>query len=82
MNINPLEVKLMAETKEIIIALVGYVIAFISPIIGLIVGAVIFYTQKDKNPFLKKHGKFIIFFAIAMWIISIILVMLGIFPSF
>lgn len=70
----------MAETKELIIAIVGYVIAFVSPILGLIAGAVIFFTQKE-NPFLNRHGKYIMVFAVIMWIISIILVMTGAFPS-
>jgi len=70
----------MAETKELIIAIVGYVIAVISPILGLIAGAVIFFTQKE-NPFLNKHGKYIMVFAVIIWIISIILVMSGALPS-
>ena len=70
----------MAETKELIIAIVGYVIAVISPLLGLIAGAVIFFTQKE-NPFLNKHGKYIMVFAVIIWIISIILVMSGALPS-
>jgi len=40
----------MAETKELIIAIVGYVIAFVSPILGLIAGAVIFFTKGKSVP--------------------------------
>ncbi len=36
----------MAETKEIIIAVIGYIIALISPILGIIAGAIIFFTQE------------------------------------
>ena len=70
----------MAETKELIIAIVGYILALISPILGLIAGAIIYFTQKE-NPLLSKHGKYIIIVAVAVWIIGIILVFGGIVPS-
>ncbi len=71
----------MAETKDIIIAIVGYILGFISPIIGIIAGIIIYFTQKE-NPFLKKQGLYIIVFAIIVWIISIILITQGLYPSF
>ena len=70
----------MAETKEWIIAIVGYILALISPLLGVIAGAIIYFTQKE-NPFLSKHGKYIIIVAVAVWIIGIILVFGGIVPS-
>ena len=70
----------MAETKEWIIAIVGYILALVSPILGLIAGAIIYFTQKE-NPFLSKHGKYIIIVVVAVWIIGIILVFGGIVPS-
>ncbi|PWB87299.1 DUF4870 domain-containing protein [Methanobrevibacter thaueri] len=70
----------MAETKEWIIAIVGYILALISPLLGVIAGAIIYFTQKE-NPFLSKHGKYIIIVAVAVWIIGIILVLGGIVPS-
>ena len=70
----------MAETKELIIAIVGYVLALISPLLGVIAGAIIYFTQKE-NPFLSKHGKYIIIVAVTVWIIGIILVFGGIVPS-
>ncbi len=70
----------MAETKELIIAIVGYIIAFVSPILGVIAGVIIYFTQKE-NPFLNKHGKYIIIFAIIIWIISIILMFTNTMPS-
>ena len=70
----------MAETKEILVALVGYIIALISPLLGIIAGALIYFTQKE-NPFFNKHGKFIIIVAIAAWILGIILVFGGVFPA-
>ena len=67
----------MAETKELIIAIVGYIIAFLSPILGIIAGVIIYFTQKE-NPFLNKHVKYIIIFAILVWIIGLILMFTGI----
>ena len=70
----------LAETKELIIAIIGYNLALISPLLGVIAGAIIYFTQKE-NPFLSKHGKYIIIVAVAVWIIGIILVFGGIVPS-
>lgn len=66
----------MAETKELIIAIIGYILAIVSPLLGIIAGAIIYFTQKE-NPFFNKHGKYIIIVAIAVWIIGIILVFGG-----
>nr|WP_294999123.1 DUF4870 domain-containing protein [uncultured Methanobrevibacter sp.] len=71
----------MAETKELIIAIIGYLLAIISPIIGIIAGIIIHFTQKE-NPFLNKHGKYIIIVAVAMWVITIILMFAGFIPAF
>ena len=70
----------MAETKEMIIVIVGYILAIISPILGIIVGALLYFTQKE-NPFYLKHGKYIAIVAVAVWVIGIILVMAGLAPS-
>ena len=66
----------MAEAKELVIVIVGYLISLVSPIIGASIGAVLFFTQKE-NPFYAKHGKFIIIFAIIVWIVNIIIVTTG-----
>lgn len=55
----------------IIIPIIGYVIAFLSPILGLIYGAILFFYKKDV-PLYRKHGRFIIFFAVAMFIVSLV----------
>lgn len=55
----------------IIIPIIGYIIALISPIIGLIYGSVLFYFKKDV-PLYRKHGRFIIYFAIAVFIAGLI----------
>ena len=70
----------MAETKEMIIVIVGYILAIISPILGIIIGALLYFTQKE-NPFYLKHGKYIAIVAVAVWVIGIILVMAGLAPS-
>ena len=54
-----------------IIPIIGYVIAFLSPILGLIYGAILFFYKKDV-PLYRKHGRYIIYFAIAMFIVSLI----------
>lgn len=54
-----------------IIPIIGYVIAFLSPIFGLIYGAILFFYKKDV-PLYRKHGRYIIYFAIAMFIVSLI----------
>lgn len=64
----------MAETKELAIAIVGYILAILSPILGLIAGAIIYFTQKE-NPFLSKHAKYIVIVAVVVWIIGMIIVM-------
>ena len=56
----------------IIIPIIGYVIALVSPIIGLIYGTVLFYFKKDV-PLYRKHGRYIIYFAIAVFIVSLII---------
>jgi hypothetical protein len=55
-----------------IIPILGYVIALISPIIGLVYGAALVFLKKDVALY-QKHGRFIIFFAIAVFIISMII---------
>ena len=58
----------------IIIPIIGYIIAILSPLLGLVYGAVLFFVKKDVQLY-RKHGRFIIYFAIVVFVISIILVM-------
>ena len=53
-----------------IIPIIGYVIAFLSPILGLIYGSILFFYKKDV-PLYRKHGRYIIYFAIVMFIVSL-----------
>ncbi len=55
-----------------IIAYLGYVVALLSPILGLIYGAILFFLKKEV-PLYRKHGRYIIYFAIAVFIVSVII---------
>lgn len=61
----------------IIIPIIGYIIALISPLLGLIYGAILFYYKKDV-PLYRKHGRYIIYFAILVFVIGLIAVATGI----
>lgn len=62
----------MENEGTIIIPVIGYIIAIISPIIGLVYGAILVFFKKD-TPLYQKHGRFIIYFAIAVFIVSFII---------
>ena len=62
----------MAERKEIIVLVLGYIIAVISPLIGLLYGAALFYLKKD-NIFYNKQSRFLIVFSIFIWVVSFII---------
>ncbi|WP_407453420.1 hypothetical protein [Methanobrevibacter sp.] len=59
---------------NIIIPIIGYIIALLSPILGLIYGTILFFYKKDV-PLYRKHGRYIIYFAIAVFIISLIVML-------
>jgi hypothetical protein len=63
----------MDPEGTMIIPIIGYIIAILSPLLGLVYGAALFFFKKDV-PLYRKHGRFIIYFAIAVFIISFILV--------
>jgi hypothetical protein len=58
----------------IIIPIIGYIIAILSPLLGLVYGAVLFFVKKDVQLY-RKHGRFIIYFAIVVFVISTIILM-------
>ena len=62
----------MENEGTIAIPIIGYVIAVISPIIGLLYGAALVFFKKE-TPLYQKHGRFIIYFAIILFIIDVIL---------
>ncbi len=55
-----------------VVPIIGYVIALIIPIFGLVYGAALFYFKKDVELY-RKHGRFIIYFSIVVFIISTII---------
>lgn len=61
----------MENDGNIIIAIIGYIIALISPIIGLVYGAALFYLKKDVELY-RKHGRLIIYFSILLFVITTI----------
>ena len=64
----------MEGEGTIIIPIIGYIIALLSPLLGLVYGAILFFYKKEV-PLYRKHGRFIIYFAIAVFIISLIVVL-------
>lgn len=63
---------MMENDGNMIIPILGYIIALISPLIGLIYGAALVFLKKDVALY-QKHGRFIIYLAIAVFIISLII---------
>lgn len=59
----------MEKDGNIIIPILGYILALISPIIGLIYGAILVFFKKESALY-QKHGRFIIYFAIVVFVIS------------
>ena len=62
----------MENEGTIIIPIIGYIIALISPIIALIYGSVLVFYKKD-TPLYQKHGRFIIYLSIVVFIIGFII---------
>ena len=62
----------MENKGTIIVPIIGYIISIISPIIGLLFGATLVFFKKD-IPLYQKHGRFIIFFAILLFVIYVII---------
>ena len=61
----------MENDGNIIWAILGYIIALISPIIGLLYGAGLFFLKNDVALY-KKHGRLIIYFSILLFVITTI----------
>lgn len=65
----------MENEGTIILPIIGYIIGLLSPILGLVYGSILFFFKKDV-PLYRKHGRFIIYFSIAVFIASMIVVYL------
>lgn len=61
----------MKNDGTIAVPIIGYIISAIAPIIGLIYGAALFYMKKDV-PLYRKHGRLIIYFAILIFVVTLI----------
>lgn len=59
--------------SEKILAIIGYILAILLPLIGVIYGLVLYFVKGD-DEYVKKHAKYIIIVGVVMIIISIILV--------
>ena len=59
----------MAETMDKIIVIIGYIIAILIPILGLIAGVLLYFVKKE-DPFYQKHAKYIIIVAIVVWVLN------------
>ncbi len=64
----------MENEGTIIVPIIGYIISLFYPIIGLLFGAALVFFKKD-TPLYQKHGRFIIFFSIIVFVIRTILLL-------
>lgn len=62
-------------TGNVIIPIIGYILAILFPFIGAIYGAILYFAKKE-NSYYVKHAKYIICVAIAIFIISLALTLL------
>ena len=58
---------------EKILAIIGYILAILLPLVGVIYGLVLYFVKGD-DEYIKKHAKYIIIVGVLMMVISIILV--------
>ncbi|WP_405290207.1 DUF4870 domain-containing protein [Methanobrevibacter sp.] len=59
--------------SEQILAIIGYILAILLPLVGVIYGLVLYFVKGD-DEYIKKHAKYIIIVGVLMMVISIILV--------
>ena len=57
-----------------ILAIIGYILAILFPLIGVIYGLILYFVKGD-DEYIKKHAKYIIIVGVIMMIISIVLAM-------
>ena len=62
-----------AENDHKFAIIIGYILAILIPLFGLIAG-VYLYTRKDSENAVK-HGKYVIIVALVVWFISFLLMM-------
>ena len=57
--------------KEMIVSIIGYIVALLIPIVGLVYGAILFFLKKE-NPTYSKQGRLIIYFSILIFVVTLI----------
>ena len=61
-----------------IIVIIGYLLAILIPLIGFIVGIILYFTKKE-DPFYQKHAKYIMILAVVIFLLNLVLINMGIF---
>lgn len=67
----------MAEEGSMAVVVIGYLLAIFIPILGLIMGAALYFLKKDEVPLYAKHGKFIMILALILFIIGLLFMVFG-----
>lgn len=60
--------------SDTILAIIGYILAILFPLIGVIYGLILYFAKGD-NEYIKKHAKYIIIVGVIMMVIALILTM-------
>lgn len=60
--------------SDTILAIIGYILAILFPLIGVIYGLILYFAKGD-NEYIKKHAKYIIIVGVIMMVISLIVTM-------
>lgn len=62
----------MAENGNLLVVIIGYLVAILFPLIGLIYGILLYFMKKEE-PYYAKHAKYIMIVAVVMAALSVIL---------
>lgn len=60
--------------SDTILAVIGYILAILFPLIGVIYGLILYFAKGD-NEYIKKHAKYIIIVGVIMMVIALIVTM-------
>ncbi|WP_407453668.1 DUF4870 domain-containing protein [Methanobrevibacter sp.] len=59
------------DTAKILV-IIGYILAILIPLIGIIYGLILYFVKGD-DEYIKKHAKYIIIVGVIIWAFSLIL---------
>lgn len=59
------------DTAKILV-IIGYILAILFPLIGIIYGLILYFVKGD-DEYIKKHAKYIIILGVIIWAFSLIL---------